>query len=140
MTHALFVDVTRTDRLTEPTPLSFLVEKVYAVPHGLAGQHWNVSTPFFSAADREKCRAIQARDRQGLAPLAVGPNDTGMFWLQPFETEERVPAARDMRLEEVFVLVKKVANCELSEQAVRQFMSAEALRGYVSSVWGVRVL
>ncbi|EKM51317.1 uncharacterized protein PHACADRAFT_263366 [Phanerochaete carnosa HHB-10118-sp] len=91
--------------------------------------------PFFSASDREKCSAIQARGGQGLALLGFrvpGPRGTSMFWFQRFEIEERVPAACDIAFEEVCKLVKMVANCELPEQVVRQYISAKALRNSVA--------
>ncbi|EKM51319.1 uncharacterized protein PHACADRAFT_213168 [Phanerochaete carnosa HHB-10118-sp] len=126
MTHALFIDVTRTDRLVGPTSLSFVVEKVYPVQHGLAERHWHHNEPFYSAADREKCCAIQARGGQGLALVVfriIRPDGTCMFWFQCHKIEERVPAAHDMDLEQVSKLVKSATTCELQEQIARQFFA-----------------
>lgn len=143
MTHALFLDLTRTDRLVGPTPLSFLVDKAYVVPHGLAEKHWNLGVAFFGDADQKKCREIQARGGQGLALLVFrvpGPNDTSMFWFQRFEVEERVSATREgMRLEEVFELVKKVANHDVPEEAVRRFLTADDLRNSMAEKPGSEI-
>lgn len=128
MTHALFVDLTRTDRLVGPTPLSFLVDNVYVVKHGLAEKHWNIAIPLYDSRDRVKCREIQARGGLGVAFIAFrisGPNGTSIFWFQRFEVED--PVSRAPSIPDWKELVKKVANREVPPSAVRKFLAPHDL-------------
>lgn len=128
MTHVLFIDLIRADRLVGPTPLSFLVNAVYIKPHGFAGQYWNMATEFYGKKDRQRCREIQKHGGLGVAQVGfriLGPNGTSMFWFERYEVEE--PVCEEREVPGWTELVKKVANCEASPKAVRKFLSANDL-------------
>lgn len=128
MTHVLFIDLVRTDRLVGPTPLSSLVDDVYITLHGLAEQHWNIATEFYGKKDRQRCREIQKRGGLGVVQVAFripGPNGTSMFWFERYEVEE--PVCEEQEIPGWAEFVKNAANCEASPKEVRKFLSANDL-------------
>ena len=119
-THALFVDLIRTDRLVTPTPLSFLVKDLYPVPHGLAEKHWRFPETFQFLDEKDIARSKELRRQGGLGVAVIifnigGPNGTSMFRFLKFDFGRKEPRAMRPSMEGWREKVKAIANCETDE-------------------------
>ncbi|GJE94080.1 zinc finger MYND domain-containing protein [Phanerochaete sordida] len=134
-THALLVEVLRTDRLVAPTARPFLVDSVHVLPHGTVEAHWGVpgQHAVYTAADRARGAMLQAQGALGLAQVIFripGPNGTSMLFFQCFELPEHEYAARrDLGRHQVYALTKKVVNGDLPEVVVRILLTPGDLAG-----------
>lgn len=118
-THSLFVDLTRTDRLVGPTPLAFIVEKMYIVPHDAAEKHWRIEQPIYSERDVQDAVALRRQGGLGVAIVVFrieGPNETNMLRFQRFSFDE--PRSRHPAAPEWEELVKGVANGDMPPSAI----------------------
>ncbi|GJE94062.1 hypothetical protein PsYK624_102300 [Phanerochaete sordida] len=128
LTHALVIDVLRTDRLVAPNVRPFLIDSVYPMPHGAVEKHWSVAVECYDERDRARCTALQALGALGLVQVIFrvpGPNGTSMFFFQRFDlTEHEYDAHLDLEWDDVYALTKKVVNGDLPEFSVRMLLTA----------------
>ncbi|GJE94079.1 zinc finger MYND domain-containing protein [Phanerochaete sordida] len=134
-THALVVDLIRTDRLVPPSERPFLVDSVYLEAHArVAAQwHWQLGAPGYTAADRAHGAALQAQGALGLALVVFrvpGPNGTSLFFFQRLELGERAcGAGGGLPCAEVFARVKGVVNGDFPQDAVLALLAADDHHG-----------
>lgn len=61
-THALVVTLKRTDRLMGTTPLSFIIERVIAAPHGATERLFNFGVALYGDTDRTQSPSCGAAE------------------------------------------------------------------------------
>jgi hypothetical protein len=106
----LFVDLTSNDRLVGPTPLAFLVEKVYVAPLTLADNYQKIERPCYDDHDIQKSKELQSRGRPGVALVVLVIYGMTMLSFLRFEFKELV--AKVTPISEWQTVVKEIANGE----------------------------